>query len=64
MGSTAVKDSMVFFLKHCQPATELSNSLLRSDHESRAVEVSRLLPDVETMQVHLLTRGRLNHDGY
>ena len=42
------------------PVSDL-NSLLRSDHESRAVEVARLLPDVETMQVHLLTRGRLNY---
>ena len=47
-----------------QLVTELSNSLLRLDNKSRVVEVARLLPDVETMQVHLLTRGRLNHDGY
>ena len=26
-------------------------SHVRSDHESRAVEVARLLPDVETMQL-------------
>ena len=26
-------------------------SPVRSDHESRAVEVARLLPDVETMQL-------------
>ena len=35
----------------CMLPFSLVCSRVRSDHESRAVEVARLLPDVETMQL-------------